>query len=185
MFSAIRRLAPFGLGLSATLITSIFASPQAARALNVVVQGTTYDLQLYSGSYTSNPSFFQSTASGGRMPWWGNPSLADDLAGQLANGLSPTYADGDPVEGPLFATAFHGLSIGSEITSSFFDLSTLGITDVVTTGSFDSSSTLSYAVVAAPAPAPLPILGVAAGFSASRRLRRRVLQHKRQQQLKD
>jgi hypothetical protein len=180
MFVTLRRPLAFGLALSASVSASLFTSPHAARALNVVVDGYTYDLQLFTGSYSSNPTIFQSTTTGGQMPWWGNPTLADALAGQLANGLSPTYTPGDPVEGPLFATSFAGSSPGAEITASFFDLSTLGITDVVTSGSFDGSVSLTYAVSSAPVPAPLPLLGLACGFAATRRLRRRVLQNQGQ-----
>jgi hypothetical protein len=175
MISSLRRLSSFGLVLSASVTASLCATPQAALALNVVVDGTTYDLQLYTGSFTSNPTLFQTPANGGRMAWWGNPTLADALAAQLANGLSPSYTDGDPVEGPLFATSFDATTVGGEINASTFDLSTLGITDVVTSGAFDASASLTYAVSATPVPAPLPILGLAGGFAVSRRLRRRAL----------
>lgn len=175
MFSSLQRPVAFGLALSASVAASLFSFPQAARALNVSVDGTTYDIQLYTGSFTSTPTIFQTPANGGRMAWWGNPTLADALAAQLANGLSPSYTDGDPVEGPLFATSFDIATVGGEINASFFDLSTLGITDVVSSGAFDASATLTYAVSATPVPAPLPILGLAGGFAVSRRLRRRAL----------
>ena len=42
------------------------------------------------------------------------------------------------------------------------------------------SVSLTYAVSSAPVPAPLPLLGLACGFAASRRLRRRVLQNQGQ-----
>jgi hypothetical protein len=180
MLFTLQRPVAFGLALSASVAASCFSFPQAARALNVVVGGTTYDIQLYTGSYNSNPSIFQTPANGGRMDWWGNPTLADALAGQLTNGLSPTYTTGDPVEGPLFATAFDGLSLGSEVSASYFDLSTLGITDVVASASFDRTASFTYAVTKSntSVPAPLPFLGLAGGFAASRRLRRRVRQHR-------
>jgi hypothetical protein len=178
MLSSFHRPVAFGLALSSSVAASLFSFPQAARAINVVVGGTTYDIQLYTGSYNSNPSIFQTPANGGRMDWWGNPTLAEALAGQLTNGLSPTYTDGDPVEGPLFSTSFDGLILGSEVSASYFDLSTLGITDVVTTTSFDRSASLTYAVTKSntSVPAPLPLLGLAGGFAASRRLRRRARQ---------
>jgi len=180
MLSTFHRPVAFGLALTASVAASLFSFPQAARALNVVVGGTTYDIQLYTGSYNSNPSFFETPSNGGRMDWWGNPALADALAGQLANGLSPTYTDGDPVEGPLFATSFDGFSLGAEVSASYFDLSTLGITDVVTSDSFDRTASFTYAVTKSntSVPAPLPFLGLAGGFAASRRLRRRARQHR-------
>jgi hypothetical protein len=164
MLSSLHRPVAFGLALSASVAASLFSFPQAARALNVVVGGTTYDIQLYTGSYNSNPSIFQTPANGGRMDWWGNPTLAEALAGQLTNGLSPTYTVGDPVEGPLFATSFDALSPGSEVSASYFDR----------TASFPYAVTTSNTSV----PAPLPFFGLAGGFAASRRLRRRVRQHR-------
>lgn len=180
MLSSLQRPVAFGLALSASAAASLFSFPQAARALNVTVGGTTYDIQLYTGSYNSNASIFKTPANGGRMDWWGNPSLAEALAGQLSNGLSSTYTAGDPVEGPLFATSFDATTVGGEINAYYFDLSTLGITDVVSSASFDRTASFTYAVSTSnPAvPAPLSFLGLAGGFAASRRLRRRVRQHR-------
>ncbi len=110
------------------------------------------------------------------MGWWGNPTFADALAGQLTNGLSPAYITGDQVEGPLFSTSFDGTSSGAEVHASYVDLSTLGITDVVASASFDRTASFTDAVTKShtSVPAPLAFLGLAGGFAASRRLRRRV-----------
>jgi hypothetical protein len=143
--------------------------PQPAAALTVQVNGTNYDLELYTGSYTGNPAAFQLPANGGRMPWWGQPSLAADFAFALAAGLSPTPL---PADGPLFATAY----TGTDVEAAYYDLTTLGSTDVINENvAFDPNSSQSYAVVNSPAsvPAPLPLVGAAAAFSCSRRLRRR------------
>ena len=144
-------------------------SPQPAAALTVQVNGSDYDVELYTGSYSSNAAAFQLPASGGRMPWWGQPTLAADFAFALAAGLSPTPL---PADGPLFATAY----TGTDVEAAYYDLTTLGSTDVINENvAFDPNSSQSYAVVTSPAtvPAPLPLLGAAAAFSCSRRLRRR------------
>lgn len=52
------------------------------------------------------------------MGWWGNPTFADALAGQLTNGLSPAYITGDPVEGHPFSTSFDGTSSGADVHAS-------------------------------------------------------------------
>lgn len=143
---------------------------QPAAALTVQVNGADYDLAIYSGSYNNQPGYFQTPGNGGRMPWWGQPTLASDFAFALAAGLSPTPV---PADGPLFATAFNG----TDVEASYYDLSTLGSTDVINENMlFAPGSVQSYAVLSEPAavPAPLPLFGAAAGFSAARRLRRRV-----------
>ena len=152
---------------AATALVSF--SHQPAAALTVQVNGANYDLSIYSGSYTSNIVDFELPANGGRMPWWGQPTLAADFAFALAAGLSPTPL---PADGPLFATAF----TGTDVEATYYDLSTLGITDVINENvAFDPTSTQSYVVADSPVsvPAPLPLLGAAAGFSVARRLRRR------------
>ena len=143
-------------------------SHQPAAALTVQVNGADYDLSIYSGSYTSNTADFNLPTHGGRMPWWGQPTLAADFAFALASGLSPTPL---PADGPLFATAFNG----TDVEATYYDLSTLGITDVINESvAFDPTSPQSYVVADSPVsvPAPLPLLGAAAGFSFARRLRR-------------
>jgi len=76
MFSSLQRPVAFGLALSASVAASLFSFPQAARALNVTVGGTTYDIQLYTGSYNSNPSIFKSSLK--------NPTTSARMA-QLPN----------------------------------------------------------------------------------------------------
>lgn len=160
-----RQFVPFALAF-----TAVFAvAPLEARALNVVYEGVTYDLEIYSGSYDSNPSYFALPVDGGRMRWWGNPTLASALAGQVLGGLSPIPY---PPNGPLFATAFHALDLNAEVTANFFDLTTIGSTDLVSEDSFARGSRQTYVVEATPVPAPVPILATAIGFTATQQLRR-------------
>ena len=135
------------------------------------VNGSDYDLALYNGSYMDQPGIFDTPDHGGRMPWWGNSSLAADFAYALAGGLSPTPL---PADGPLFATA----ATANTVLATYFDLSTLGTTDVINQDiPFGAAGTQAYAVLSEPAavPAPLPIFGAAAAFSCATRLRRRSL----------
>ena len=162
----LRSLAPLALALGAGLAFT----PQKARALNVDYNGTTYDLRIYTGSYDSNPSIFATPANGGSMPWWGNSGLANGLSAELAGSLSPFPY---PEMGPLFATSFVSSSSGAEINASYFDLTSLGVTDVVASGSFGRTSVNAYVYnYLDPVPAPLPIAATAVCFSATRRLRR-------------
>lgn len=160
---------PLGASLALALAASFAAIPQAAEAFSVVHAGTTYDIEIYSGSYDSQPQLFATPENQGRMPWWGNPDLADQLANQLAAGLSLTPY---PNNGPLFATAFAAVNSGSEVTSSYFDLTSFGITNLVTSAEFSRDQNLSYVVTTASVPVPIPYAATALCISATRRLRR-------------
>jgi hypothetical protein len=147
----------------------LFATCGHADAVILQVNGIDYDVEIYAGSYDDQPGFFATPANGGRMPWWGNTALAGDLAFALADGLSPSPL---PATGPLFATSYIGGS-PADVAATSFDLSTLGITDVINEGIlYSAASSQQYAVLAAPVPAPLPIFGAAAAFATMRRLRR-------------
>ena len=166
----IARLAPL---LGSLLIGVVMASP--ARAISVTVNGSNFDLELFNGSFDSDASLFATPAGGGRMPWWGDSTLAEEFAVQLGAGLSPTPL---PAYGPLFAHTFMSAAPATVVASAL-DLPTLGITDLVDSSyTAPSSSAQSYAVLVAPpstasVPAPLPILGAVAAFRATRRLRKR------------
>lgn len=158
----------------ATPLVLLLSQQQAAKAVILTIDNVDYDVELYIGSYNDNASYFNLPSNGGRMAWWGNELLANDLAFQLAGGLSPTPPAG---QGPLFATSFDSINV--LVLASYFDLDTLGTTDTIIDGaSFNPSTSYSWAVLVnnepAPVPAPLPLLGAAAAFSASRRLRHRI-----------
>jgi hypothetical protein len=162
MFTRFRQATVLALVATACFV----ASPPQANAVNVEVDGVTYDLQVFTGTYDQFASLFATPANGGTMSWWGNETLAQSLATQLAAALSPTPL---PDNGPLFATSFNSLNIGNEVTASYFDLTTLGVTDMVTSGEFARGSIQTYVQQV---PFPLPILSVPLCLSATGRLRR-------------
>ena len=99
-------------------------------------------------------------------------------AGKLAGGLSPFPY---PPYGPLFATSLTGSLDGQEVSASFFDLDTLGSSDLVSTAQFDRASQQTYVVESAIVPAPVPLVLTAVCLSTTRRLRRlsdRLRQHR-------
>lgn len=159
------RFVPFAFVISVTVATF----PNEARALSVVYDGVTYDLEIYTGSYDSNPAYFALPANGGRMRWWGNPTLASALAGQLLGGLSPTPY---PSNGPLFATMFNAADVNAEVTVNVFDLTSLGSTDLVNEETVARGSSQTYVVEATAVPAPVPLVATAVCFTATQRLRR-------------
>ena len=93
---------PFLFLDAATAAFSIAATP--ARAINVTVDGITYDITTFTGSYQNSSTKFNTPASGGSMPWWGNVDLADDIAWEVQLALGSQDRSGY-VTGPLFATS--------------------------------------------------------------------------------
>lgn len=132
-----------------------------AQAVAVTVGGNDYDVSYFSGTYADNSSRFNSTD----MPWWGDGSLAESLALAVGDKLGNLYYE----YGPLFAfetrTSFNN-SVVSYMKA--YDWPNSSFT------SSDFSETRPYAFVqqAQPVPGPLPVLGAAAAFGWSRRMRR-------------
>lgn len=151
--------------------TAAFSSADAAHAVPVVVNGTTYDVTTFTGSYNSNSSRFTTT----EMPWFGDGSLAEQFAIAVGAQL------GTPVlgtNGPLFA---YSTAIDPTFGSTnIFVYSYNSTTNppAVKFLSAASSFNITYAVASAQAPSavpgPLPLFGAAAAFGMSRRLRRRI-----------
>ena len=137
--------------------------PDAAKAININVNGTGYDVELYTGTYDANNSYFGLPPLG-RMPWWGNENFALDASDALADGLGVDATTGD---GPLFAYAF----IGGDVSAAYYNG---GLSQTDTT--LNRTATYGWVVLtqSQPVPAPAPLLGAAAAFSASRRLRLRI-----------
>lgn len=152
---------------------AVLASANAANALTVpvVVNGTTYDVTTFEGSYSNNSSRFTTT----EMPWFGSGSLAEQFAIAVGAQL------GTPVlgtNGPYFAYSivFNPTFGNTSILSYSYDSSSNPPTVVKSSaGEFFNNT---YAVVSAQAPSavpgPLPLFGAAAAFGMSRRLRRRI-----------
>ena len=170
------RLSAASLALAGGIATVLLASPKAAEAVVITNGGVNYDVEIYNGSYAANPSYFATPANGGRMPWWGDQSLAAILADLLGAGLSPNPL---PNDGPLFAWDLGNVTAGN-VDADYLDLTTLGTSYLVTSGDYGPSTTQTYVVLVTPppasaaVPAPLPLFGAAAAFGASRRLRRRL-----------
>jgi len=100
---------------SLSLTTPFIAFSTSAEAIIVTVNGAEYDIQIYTGSYISNPEFFTTNPtnnSAGYMPWLNDPNLASTFALALFN-TDPRPHGGLPGNtgsvlgyGPLFATNY-------------------------------------------------------------------------------
>jgi hypothetical protein len=150
-----------------------------AQALVVNVGGEDWDVTTFTGSYYANTSKFATAANGGVMPWWGNGDLATSFALRVNHSLS-SHNDVGRLVGPRFAIQLRstgaGITPGPEAKIKvgfrlFFEL----------TESHDTLSEKTWAQAIpftppapAAAPGPLPILGAAAAFGFSRKLRKRI-----------
>jgi len=137
--------------------------------VDVTVAGHDWRVTTFYGTYFSNgtsqdnSSKFAPPPAPGVMPWWGNRALADAFASAVGSRLG---VDGTPGReyGPEFA-----YDINSRIDSMRWR------TDTETTEQ-TSAGVLAgaYWAQATKVPGPLPVLGLAAVFGYSRKLRKRI-----------
>ena len=151
---------------------AVLASANAANALTVpvVVNGTTYDVTTFVGTYNDNSSRFTTT----EMPWFGSGSSAEQFAIAVGTQLGlPVFGD----TGPFFAYSILTGERGSTSLNAYAYESFANPPGVFS-GAAGASFSASYAVASAQArsavPGPLPLFGAAAAFGMSRRLRRRI-----------
>jgi hypothetical protein len=161
-------------------VAAVALIPLSASALQVTVAagGSLYEITMFPGNYNSNPLLLQSN------PWWGSQSLSQEFAAAVGNGLGltpgiPLPSIGTAGVGPLFAyatgrTGFFNIPVTR--SSLYYEVGSLTsgvVSNFPQTRSGFGSTLIPYAV-AREVPAPLPLLGVAAAFSFSRRLRSRI-----------
>ena len=187
----LRKLA---VGASAMVLGGMGLSSGSAHALVVNVRGQVWNVSTFTGSYESNSGSFFSG-----FPWRGNSTLANEFAQAVGQDLGlpnevfcsppggPCTSDEGTTfnnetqfrSGPLFAYTNGFVGDGGNYVDYVFSIAYIDdageyysdwLPDVLTTYG-DSSVTWARAT---PVPGPLPILGVAAGFGASRRLRKRL-----------
>lgn len=160
--------------LSTFVVTmAVLASANAANALTVpvVVNGTTYDVTTFVGSYNDNSSRFTTT----EMPWFGSGSSAEQFAIAVGTQLGlPVFGS----TGPFFAYLIGTDPLGGSTKLDAYSYESSSNPPSVSKRGSAASFSASYAVVSAQAPSavpgPLPLFGAAAAFGMSRRLRRRI-----------
>jgi len=140
--------------------TAVLAPATAAHAVSVVVDGSTYDIVTFTGTYSSNISRFTKK----EMPWYGNSSLAKAFAMAIGAQLGVPNLG---MFGPYFV---HGLNGTLTTSVAYAPAQRRSIPFAI-----PPAAPYAYAVASTQSvPAPLPLFGMAAGFSISRRLRRRI-----------
>jgi hypothetical protein len=143
-----------------------------ASAVTVTVDNIDYDVDVYMGAYSGNPSLFQTPPSG-KMPWSGDGT--GDLAAKFAEQVYKSLVVKGPTAGygPVFAyelSVNEILGYSQSLTDPLSQNPEVIATDVA----------INYAIATplrpAPSsvPAPLPVFGAAAAFGWSRQLRKRI-----------
>ena len=156
------------LAAAGLLLGAGSASAVTIPTVPVLVNGTTYDVTYFEGSYDNNISRFTTA----EMPWWGDSSLANTFATAIGVNLGrPLFNN----FGPGFAYTLE-TSDPSDIKARLYTWDENHFPDPATiNGVLSVAVSYPYAIAAphspAPVPAPLPLFGAAAAFRATRRLR--------------
>jgi hypothetical protein len=146
--------------------------PNSAEAVSVTVNGTTYDVNTFAGTYNANTAKFNTLANNGLMPWWGNESLAQQFATAVGASLGTPVSG---IYGPNFAHAIQNAGFAVYVNGKVFDPSNSSVYSLsFTTNESGTYATATLAPPPAGVPGPLPLFGAAAAFGLSRRLRRRI-----------
>jgi hypothetical protein len=163
--------------LSAALFTATASlalpllSALPAAAVTVIVDGNSYDVTVFTGSYNSNTSLFQAL-SPGQMPWWGDTTgdsaakFATEVFNQLGSGPTSGY-------GPVFAYDIDAGGVVG-ITQSLTHLPSQDVETIPLDDSVAYAITTPLGPPPNQVPAPLPVFGAMAAFSCSRKLRKRI-----------
>ena len=160
------------------IVLTVVASntAQAFPVVTVNVSGSSYDITYFMGNYNDNTAEF-AIPPAGRMPWWGDATLAQSFATQVSDKLGFPYIG---LGGPSFA---YELRIGNPLVPStqVLGFAVSNTSPTVASGTaVPPNGARGYAIVnpalppPAPVPGPLPLFGAAAAFGMSRRLRRRI-----------
>jgi hypothetical protein len=175
-----------GAAVGAVVAGMVLADSQA-QALVVTVNGQDWDVTTFTGSYNDNVSKFETAANGGVMPWWGSSADAATFASVVGTSLGSNnqFTELDPTTGPFFAERLDTLLFGaaqylfttSVDSQNFFSYS---FTSQSRTWTWAQATLVPAAPAAGSAnvPGPLPILGLAAAFGFSRKLRKRIKLHR-------
>ncbi len=91
----------FALSVAGATLASAIGIASPAGAFNFVYDNVTYDVTTHTGSFTD----LKSTLTSSNNALWGNPNLAEGLAGVVKGdlGYQPSPYDGQSVIGPYFA----------------------------------------------------------------------------------
>jgi hypothetical protein len=146
-------------------------SMSPASAVTVTVDNIDYDVTVYMGEYSGNPSLFQPPPSG-KMPW-----IVDntgDLAYEFARQVYDSLGEGPTAGyGPVFAYQLSTNEILG-LAQSLTDPHSQNPETIATDAAVKYAIATPLSPAPSPVPAPLPLFGAAAAFGWSRQLRKRI-----------
>jgi hypothetical protein len=164
-------LAKKALGTAAVM--GVLGAGQA-QALVVTVDNQQWDVTTFEGTYNNNIPLLQS------QEWWDIQATAEKFASAVGNGLNFPNLLG--TAGPYFAFSEGQFNLGLLGTVRWVNRSAaieiLGTSTISPSFPVSRSTNLTWATATRAVPGPLPILGVAAAFGFSRKLRKRIKLHK-------
>ena len=166
--------------LGTAVVMGVLGAGQA-QALVVTVDNQQWDVTTFEGTYNKNDTLLQD------QEWWGNQDTAEKFASAVGNGLNfPNLSLGTVVGvGPYFAfnesqvnlIFFRVNVVNASAEIEFFGTSTTSPSFRVSRSTNLTWATATRATATRAVPGPLPILGVAAAFGFSRKLRKRIKLH--------
>jgi hypothetical protein len=148
---------------AAVALAAISLSPGSARAFNVIVGGTQYDVTTFTGSYNDNTSNFATAANSGVMPWWVKSNTAREFGNAVAGGLGGLNLDN------RFGPAFAYLAGGGVVNLIILDNVHSSFLFNTNSPQTDTAITCANVAPASSAPVPLTLFGAAAAFGFSRK----------------
>ena len=165
-------------------VAGLALSAGQAKALVFNVGGQDYDVTTFTGSYNDNVSKFATSANGGVMPWFGWPLETGNLARSFAVAVGNSFGAMNLTDypnslggygvGPFFAYSVDSIHARAYPESSLTAF-VLGNFQVHT---YAQATLIGPTGGTASVPGPLPILGLAAAFGFSRKLRKRIKLHR-------
>ena len=159
------------LTVSASIALPLLSALPAA-AVIVTIGSNSYDVTVFSGSYSSNTSLFQALSLG-QMPWWGDTTgdtasaFATQVYNQLGSGPTPDY-------GPVFAYDIDAGGVVG-ITQSLTNILTQNIESIALNDSIAYAIATPLGPPSGQVPAPLPVFGAMVAFAWSGKIRKRML----------
>ena len=143
----------------------------SAQALVVDVDGQQWEVTTFTGTYDNNVTLLQN------QEWWGNQATAEKFASAVGDDLNFPNLFG--TVGPYFAFSEGQRNFGRLGTLRWVNASA----EIVILGTSSDpnvfrNTNVTWATATRAVPGPLPILGVAAAFGFSRKLRKRIKLHK-------
>lgn len=172
---AVGLISPLGVTLM------LQANSAIANPLTVTVGGTDYQVEKFTGSLSDLlSSSLLTPPPSENFPWWDDSDLAIEFA------TAYNTADGDNLQQVMnngvidvtFGPLFYLSDSSGDVTFSAWNFDNAAYDAGLCNVQFNCSITsLKWVYVqspAAPVPAPIPLLGAAAAFTSSRRLRRRL-----------